>query len=124
MYITSQILSDPHFSSEDIIKKKQKTNPNLNNIAFVFQDPEELLAELFFTLVLKCMERITRYLSIRGKSELENILDRRFILLGIASIQSFRRSFHPALENLFYGMKRKLSAFTMWKISIASATRL
>lgn len=103
MYITFQILSDPHFSSEDITKKTP--NPNLNNMAFVFQDPEELVATLLFSLILKCMERITRYLSIRGKSEMENILDRRFILLGIAYIQSVRRSFHPVLENLFYGMK-------------------
>lgn len=87
MYITTQTLSDPHFSSEDI-----KRNPNLNNNAFVFQDPEEFLATLFLTLLPK-MERVTRYLSIRGKSELENISDRRFILLGIASIQS-------ALEDL------------------------
>lgn len=50
---------------------------------------------------------------------MENILDRRFILLGIASIQSIRRSFQPVLENFFYGMKRKVSAFTMWKVSIA-----
>jgi len=61
------------------------------------------------------MERITRYLSIGGKSELENILDRRFILLGITSIQSVRRSFHPALENLFYGTKTKVLPFPCGK---------
>lgn len=108
MYITSQTLSDPCFSSEDIKKKTTKNQTNKNNNAFVFQDPEEFLATLFLTLLLKRMERITRYVSIRGKSELENILDRRFILLGIASIQSVRRSFHPVLKNLFYRTKTKL----------------
>lgn len=100
MYITLQTLSDPCFSSEDFFLKK-KTLPN-NNV-FVFQDPEEFLATLFLTLLPKRMERITLYLSIRGKSELENILDRRFILLGITSIQNVRRSFHPALENFSMG---------------------